>query len=46
MKEFFENLKNIRVQKGLTLEEIAKKSRLDMKFLKMIETGELDNLPK
>jgi cytoskeletal protein RodZ len=46
MKEFFENLKSIRVQKGLTLEEIAKKSRLDLKYLKMIENGELDNLPK
>jgi cytoskeletal protein RodZ len=46
MKEFFENLKNIRIQKGLSLEEIARKSRMNLTYLKNIEAGELDKLPK
>ena len=45
MKEFFQNLKEIRLQKGLTLEDIARKSRLPLKYLQDIEEGNFDNLP-
>jgi transcriptional regulator with XRE-family HTH domain len=45
MKEFFENLKEIREAKGLRLEDIAKKSRLPVKYLEDIEAGRLENLP-
>lgn len=45
MKEFFENLKNIRLQKGLDLNEIATRTRLPLKYLKAIERGDLDELP-
>jgi transcriptional regulator with XRE-family HTH domain len=45
MKEFFENLKEIRVAKGLRLEDISKKSRLPIKYLEDIEAGRLENLP-
>jgi cytoskeletal protein RodZ len=46
MKEFFENLKQIRESKNISLEEISKKSRLPLKYLKDIENGALENLPK
>jgi cytoskeletal protein RodZ len=46
MKEFFENLKQIRESKNITLNDIARKSRLSLKFLEDIEKGNLENLPK
>ncbi len=46
MKEFFENLKQIRESKNISLEEISKRSRLPLKYLKDIENGTLENLPK
>ncbi len=46
MKEFFQNLKEIREQKGLTLEEISQRSRLSLKYLRAIEAGNLEALPK
>jgi cytoskeletal protein RodZ len=46
MKEFFENLKQIRQKRNLSLEEISRKSRLSLKFLHDIENGQLENLPK
>ena len=46
MKEFFDNLKQIRQNKGLSLEEISRKSRLSLKFLEFIESGQFENLPK
>lgn len=46
MKEFFENLKQIRESKNISLEEISKRSRLPLKYLKDIEKGTLENLPK
>lgn len=46
MKEFFQNLKEIREQKGLTLEEISQRSRLSLKYLQAIEAGNLEALPK
>ncbi len=45
MKEFFENLKQIRESRGITLEEIAHRSRLPLKYLQDIEAGKLENLP-
>lgn len=46
MKEFFENLKKIRNQKGIELEEIARKTKLPIHYLESIENGELENLPQ
>ncbi|GAB4340557.1 MAG: helix-turn-helix domain-containing protein [Calditrichia bacterium] len=46
MKEFFQNFKEIREAKGITLEEIAERSRLPLKFLKAIEDGDLESLPQ
>ncbi|MFZ0389205.1 MAG: RodZ domain-containing protein [Calditrichia bacterium] len=45
MKEFFENLKEIRENKGFTLEDISRQSRLPVHILKEIEAGNLENLP-
>jgi len=45
MKEFFENLKQIRESKGISLEEISQNSRLPLKYLRDIEAGRLENLP-
>jgi cytoskeletal protein RodZ len=45
MKEFFDNLKQIRESKGLSLDEISKKCRLPLKYLQDIEAGKLENLP-
>ena len=45
MKEFFENLKQKREEKGITLEDIHQKSRLSLVYLNAIETGEMDKLP-
>ncbi|OGB65469.1 MAG: hypothetical protein A2Y94_03500 [Caldithrix sp. RBG_13_44_9] len=45
MKEFFDNLKQIRESKGISLEEISKKCRLPLKYLQDIEAGKLENLP-
>ncbi len=46
MKEFFENLKQIRESKGLTLEDISQKTRLSIQYLRDIEKGQLENLPQ
>lgn len=46
MKEFFENLKQVRETKGIRLEDISKKSRLPLQYLEEIEAGRLENLPK
>jgi len=45
MKEFFQNLREIRQQKGLTLEDISRKCRLPLKYLQDIEDGNFENLP-
>jgi hypothetical protein len=45
MREFFENLKQIRESKGISLEDISKRSRLPLKYLQDIEAGRLENLP-
>ena len=46
MREFFENLKQIRISKGISLEEISKISHLSLKYLNYIEDGQLDKLPR
>ncbi len=46
MKEFFENLKNIRLQKKISLDEISVKTRLPLGHLEKIESGKLDELPQ
>ncbi len=46
MKEFFENLKQIRLRKNITLEDIARATRLPLRYLEDIEAGRLENLPK
>ncbi len=45
MKEFFENLKETRIRKGIRLEDIARRTRLPLKYLKAIEEGRLEELP-
>lgn len=46
MKEFFQNFREIREAKGITLEQIAERSRLPLKFLQAIEEGDLASLPQ
>ena len=46
MKEFFENLKAKRLEKDLSLEDIHRKSRLPLMYLKAIEAGQMADLPK
>lgn len=45
MKEFFQNLRERRKQKGISLEEIHNKTYLPLSYLKYIESGNLENLP-
>lgn len=46
MKEFYENLKKKREEKGIPLDEIHRKSRLSMEYLRAIEAGQIDKLPE
>ncbi len=45
MREFFQNLKEKREEKGITLEEIHNKTYLPVHYLQKIESGELEELP-
>ncbi|RMG62783.1 MAG: helix-turn-helix domain-containing protein [Calditrichaeota bacterium] len=45
MKEFYEDLKAKRIEKGLSLETIHERTRLPLAYLKAIEEGELERLP-
>ena len=45
MKEFFENLKEARIRKGIRLEDIAERTRLPLKYLQAIEEGRIEELP-
>ncbi len=45
MIEFFENLKQKRIDKGITLKDIAAKTLLSIDILSAIENGEMDKLP-
>ncbi|NLT49831.1 MAG: DUF4115 domain-containing protein [Ignavibacteria bacterium] len=44
--KFAEELKNSRTEKKITLEQISAKTRIDIKFLKAIESGEIEILPE
>lgn len=45
MKEFFENLKQKRLEKRISLEDIQRKSRLSLEYLRAIEEGRIEKLP-
>jgi len=45
MKEFFQNLRERRKQKGISLEEIHNRTYLPLSYLKHIESGDLGSLP-
>ncbi|RKY87235.1 hypothetical protein DRQ09_04780 [candidate division KSB1 bacterium] len=46
MESFAQELKNFREGKKLTLKEISDKTKINIKFLKKIESGEFDFLPR
>lgn len=46
VKEFYENLKKKREEKGISLDEIHRKSRLSLEYLRAIEAGQIDKLPE
>ncbi|MCB0283117.1 MAG: DUF4115 domain-containing protein [Calditrichae bacterium] len=41
----FERLKNIRVEKGISLDNISKDSRIQKNYLEAIESGEFEKIP-
>lgn len=45
MIEFGKKLQKKRIEKNLTLEQIAKETRINIKYLKAIEDEDFDNLP-
>jgi len=45
MASFLKELKSLREKKNLPLEEISDKTRINLKFLQQIESGEIDFLP-
>lgn len=46
MKEFFENLKQKREEKGVTLEHINRKTFLPIQYLEAIESGKMEQIPE
>ncbi len=46
MKEFYENLKAKRQEKGISLEDIYERTRIPRHYLQAIEAGEMDKLPR
>ncbi|MBL1212317.1 MAG: DUF4115 domain-containing protein [Ignavibacteriae bacterium] len=46
LKKLSEELKEARVEKGFTLEQIYGRTRIDIKFLQAIETGHFDIMPE
>ena len=46
MKEFYQNLKRKREERNIGLDEIHRRTRLPMPYLKDIEAGRLENLPE
>jgi len=46
MKEYFQTLKKKRIAKKRTLEDIHQKTRLPIHYLKAIEEGEIEKLPR
>jgi transcriptional regulator with XRE-family HTH domain len=45
-QSLFERLKQIRIQQNLNLNTISKKSRIHIKYLKAIESGEIKQIPE
>ncbi len=45
MKEFYENLKERREEKGLSLQDLHNRTRLSLDYLAAIEAGDIDKLP-
>ncbi|UCH66173.1 MAG: helix-turn-helix domain-containing protein [Ignavibacterium sp.] len=46
LKAFVDGLKRAREEAGITLERVAAKTRIDIKFLEAIERGDIDFLPE
>jgi hypothetical protein len=46
LNEFAEELKQIRESKGLTLQQVAVKTKIDYKFLMAMESGDFEFLPE
>lgn len=44
-KNLFEELKNIRIQQGISLESLAESSRIQLKYLEALEEGNLLDIP-
>ncbi|MGD9897887.1 MAG: helix-turn-helix domain-containing protein [Calditrichaceae bacterium] len=42
----FEQLKNIRLEQKIDLNDVAKKSRIQVKYLEAIEAGEIEQIPE
>ncbi len=42
----FDRLRELRVQKGLSLEDVAERSRIQIKFLESLENGDLLKIPE
>jgi len=45
-KSIFEELKNIRIKKNLDLEKIAEKTKISLKYLEAIESGNIKEIPE
>ncbi|MEJ2542899.1 MAG: DUF4115 domain-containing protein [Calditrichaceae bacterium] len=45
-ENIFEELKNIRIKKNLDLEKIADKTKISLKYLKAIESGNIKEIPE
>ena len=46
LDEFSEELRSAREKSGVTLQQIAQKSRIDLKYIEAIDRGEFDFLPE
>ena len=46
MSDFYKILKDTRIQRGIELEEIQTRTKINIKFLIALENGEFDLLPK
>ena len=46
MPDFHKTLKDTRIQRGIELEEIQTRTKINIKFLRAIENGEFDFLPE
>ena len=46
MSDFYKILKDTRIQRGIELEEIQTRTKINVNFLNALENGEFDLLPK